>query len=102
MAIYVDDLAHWGWVLRGHKVANCHMFTDARDLEELHQFAERIGMKRTWFQPHRIAPHYDLTPRRRALALALGAISVNRREARRIWRTRQELVNTLAMPTEAA
>lgn len=91
MAVYVDQLAPWGWVLRGRKVLSCHMFTDSADLEELHAVALRIGMKRAWFQSHRIAPHYDLTPSRRMTAVELGVIEVSRREARDIWRARREL-----------
>ncbi|WP_321820834.1 MULTISPECIES: DUF4031 domain-containing protein [unclassified Burkholderia] len=93
MSIYVDELESWGWVLRGRKVQSCHMFTNSLDLEELHIFAERVGMKRTWFQEHRIAPHYDLTPSRRELAIRLGAISVDRRTASRIWRERRDAVS---------
>ena len=66
------------------------MFTDSPDIEELHQFAERIGMKRAWFQPHRVAPHYDLTPRRRAQALLAGAVEVSRREAHDLWAARRQ------------
>lgn len=91
MAVYVDQLAPWGWVLRGHRVLSCHMFSDSVDLEELHSVALRIGMKREWFQPHRIAPHYDLTPSRRLTAVQLGVIEVSRRRARDIWRARREL-----------
>lgn len=101
MTIYVDTLENWGWKLRGHTVASCHMFTDSADLEELHVFAEKLGMKRTWFQPHRVAPHYDLTKRRRDAALALGAVSVVRRDASRIWRERRELVALMGMDTQA-
>lgn len=71
------------------------MFTDSADLDELHVLAERVGMKRDWFQPHHIAPHYDLTKSRRDAALVLGAISVSRREASRIWRERREKVGQL-------
>lgn len=92
MTIYVDSLVSWGWKLRGHTVQSCHMFTDSADLEELHAFAEKIGMKRKWFQPHRIAPHYDLTKSRRDAALVLGAVAVERHAASRIWRERRELV----------
>jgi hypothetical protein len=89
VTVYVDDLVHWGWRLRGHEVASCHMFCDAVDLEELHAFAERIGLKRAWFQPHRLAPHYDLTPSRRADAIAHGAVAVDRYAAVEIWRGRR-------------
>lgn len=36
--------AHWRWE------TVCHMWTDG-DLEELHEFAESLGLKRAWFQP---------------------------------------------------
>jgi len=50
------------------------MFADS--LEELHEFANKIGMKKTWFQDRKL-PHYDLTVKRRQLALSLGAIEVD-------------------------
>ena len=95
MAVFVDNLEEWGWKLRGRKTASCHLFTDSVDLEELHAFAESIGMRREWFQSHRVAPHYDVTPSRRALAVSLGASEVGRREASAIWRARREAVATL-------
>jgi Protein of unknown function (DUF4031) len=78
--------------MRGKTVRSCHMFTDSADLEELHAFAEQIGMRRSWFQPHPVAPHYDLTDNRRAFALRLGALEVGRREASAIWRERREAI----------
>jgi hypothetical protein len=89
VTIYVDPLRHWGWILRGHRVKSCHLFTDALDLAELHAFAEQIGMKRAWFQHPPVAPHYDLTERRRIHALTLGAVEVGRREAGAIWQVRR-------------
>jgi hypothetical protein len=66
----------------------CHMACDG-DLEELHQFAAQLGMHRRWFQDHRLVPHYDLTPDRRALAIALGAIEITSGEfVRRLQRDR--------------
>lgn len=78
MTIYVDALVRNGWKLRGHTVMNCHLFSDV-GVDELHAFAERIGMRRAWFQDQRI-PHYDLTAARRRLAIACGAVEVNRRQ----------------------
>ena len=92
MTIYVDPLNAWGWKMRGREVRSCHMFTDAADLEQLHRVAEAIGMRREWFQNHRVAPHYDLTPGRRERAVALGAVEVNHRTASRIWKARRETV----------
>lgn len=36
-----------------------HLATDG-DLDELHKFAQSIGLKREWFQDHPAHPHYDL------------------------------------------
>lgn len=49
----------------------CHMASDA-SFEELHDFAERLGIPRHRFQ----GDHYDLPPGLRARALALGAQDV--------------------------
>lgn len=97
MTIYVDGLEDWGWIIRGRRVESCHMFTNDASLEELHAFAVRIGMKRAWFQPHKVAPHYDLTKPRRDLAVSLGAIQVGRHDASRIWRERRKLVSADSM-----
>lgn len=100
MTVFVDGLESWGWVLRGRKVQSCHMFTDSADLTELHRVAGLIGMKRAWFQEHRVAPHYDLTPSRREAAIAAGAVSVGRREACSIFRARRSAVLQPAAPAE--
>lgn len=85
MTVYVDPLMNHGWKLRGHRQKNCHMFSDNKDLTELHDMAYNIGMKRSWFQDKRV-PHYDLTPKRREKALQLGAVELSRKEAVKIWR----------------
>lgn len=92
MAVYVDQLAEWGWIIRGRKTSSCHMFTDEEDLTSLHDVAQRIGMKRSWFQDKKAAPHYDLTPSRRAEAIKAGAIEVGRAQSVAIWRARRELM----------
>ena len=48
-------------------------------LEELHQFAESLGLRREWFQEKSI-PHYDLTGKAYDLALERGATLVSSRE----------------------
>ncbi|MBR0825157.1 DUF4031 domain-containing protein [Bradyrhizobium manausense] len=92
MAVYVDELESWGWKMRGREVQSCHMFTDQIDLAELHAMAAAIGMKRSWFQEKRTAPHYDLTASRRAAAVALGAVELGRRDSANIWKPRREAV----------
>ena len=86
MSVYVDALMRHGWVLHGRATASCHMYAD--DVDELHAMAARIGMKRAWFQEHDRLPHYDLTPSRRALAVANGAVEQTGRQLVRFMRER--------------
>jgi len=88
MAIYIDWLCRHGWRLRGRTILSCHLFPEGpatEALEELHTFARRIGLKRSWFQAAptgRMAgsvPHYDLTAGKRAQAVAAGAIELTRK-----------------------
>ena len=44
---------------------------------ELHAFAGRIGLPKRWFQPHRVADHYDIVGSKRALALRVGAVEMS-------------------------
>lgn len=46
------------------------------DLDELHAIAEKIGLKRGWFQGQSTFAHYDLTASKRALAVAAGAVEI--------------------------
>lgn len=102
MTVYVDSLEDWDWKLRGRRTRSCHMFTDTLDLAELHRMAEAIGMKRSWFQDSRAAPHYDLVPGRRAAAVALGAVELDRRASAAVWKARRVLVARAAQAAPAA
>jgi hypothetical protein len=57
----------------------CHMVSDS-SLQELHNFACRLGLCRERFQEHGRLPHYDLRPETRETALALGAEAVSSKE----------------------
>ena len=64
------------------------MYADS--LEELHEFAQKIGLKREWFQDRPRLPHYDLTVTRRRVAVRVGAIEESRRELMaRLWMQRR-------------
>jgi hypothetical protein len=54
-----------------------HLVSD-KSLEELHEFAQKLGLKRHWFQGGKRAhPHYDLTTQRKVnQAIELGAKKV--------------------------
>jgi hypothetical protein len=59
-----------------------HLVADS--LEELHDFATYIGLRRDWFQNHSRHPHYDLWGSRLKSALNRGAVVVNSKEIVRI------------------
>lgn len=81
MAVYVDEIRDYRnrADLRPHlRKLWCHMFADSPD--ELHAMAERIGLRREWFQDQKPNPemhHYDVQPAKRAQALRLGAVEVD-------------------------
>jgi hypothetical protein len=77
--IYVDDLTAYPLEMvqegaRRWGVVWCHMWCDPGNEDHLHRIANRIGMKRNWFQNKPGFPHYDLLPGKRLLALKLGVI----------------------------
>jgi hypothetical protein len=70
VAILVDQ-ARWPW--RGRRWA--HLVSDV-SYDELHDFADRLGIPRRAFQ----GDHYDVPTEIRARAIALGAEAVESRE----------------------
>ena len=74
MTVYIDQPIH-PW--RGKKW--CHLTADS--LDELHEFAAKIGLKRSWFQQHKLMPHYDVVEAKRPIAIELGAVSLTTAEA---------------------
>jgi Protein of unknown function (DUF4031) len=82
VSVYVDDgfvEGDWGfWTGGGHMQAD--------KLGELHAMADRLGLKRSWFQCKPGKPwhdHYDLTRDKRDQAIQLGTVSLTWREAAR-------------------
>ena len=76
--IYVGDICpcipNHNWRYR----ESCHLFCGG-DLDELHVFAAKLGLRREWFQDKASMPHYDLTRAKRRQAIRLGAIPAGRR-----------------------
>lgn len=88
MTVYVDEVHVCPTRIRCFEAGSAHLTADS--LEELHAFAERLGLRRAWFQSARV-PHYDLTTRRHASALKAGAVFIPAREqARKRIATREE------------
>lgn len=79
MAVYVGQLFNcapyktgaWKW-----KEA-CHLLADS--VEELHEMADTIRLKRSWFQ-RKSVPHYDLTQGMRRKAIKAGAVELSMRQ----------------------
>lgn len=86
MAVYVDELRDYHDLMgRGLPGLWCHMVTDG-SLDELHEFAMRLGIHPRRFQNHPRHPHYDLMASSRALAVALGAVEVSTAQLARMYR----------------
>ncbi len=71
MSVYVDDAVH---LWRGRRWA--HLLADT--LEELHRFADALGLPRRAFQDKSSGAHYDIDAALRERALALGAVAISR------------------------
>ena len=71
MAVYVDSEG-----IRWRGKEWCHLVADS--IEELHDFAARLGLQRRWFQSKGRYPHYDVTMMVRSRALLMGAVDADR------------------------
>lgn len=72
MTVYVDQP-----VYKLGRMKMCHMLADSVD--ELHDMADNIGLKREWFQNH-TTPHYDICKEKRQRAIQLGAEVADRKK----------------------
>lgn len=50
----------------------------ADTVDELHEFASQLGLKKEWFQRKTLYPHYDVTVSIRERALKLGAVAADK------------------------
>ncbi len=75
MTVYVDDAVTF-W--RGHRWA--HLMADT--LDELHDFAQHLGLRRDKFQDKTSGAHYDITAALRDEAVAAGAVAISRHDDR--------------------
>lgn len=76
--VFVDALTDCVMTPRWRFDQACHLFCDPGELDTLHTFARRLGLRREWFQNRPGLPHYDLNASRRAEAVASGAVEVDR------------------------
>jgi len=83
MPVYVDNAQ-----LAYGRMKMCHMIADST--EELIAMADRIGVARKWLQKAGTAhEHFDIALSKRALAVAAGAIEIDRMELARRLRARR-------------
>ncbi len=87
MSVYVDPLLSHGGSATFRWKESCHMYADT--LDELHEMAARIGMRRSWFQNKPSLPHYDLTINRRIMAIKAGAVEHTSMQLRDFIRARR-------------
>lgn len=112
MSVYVDDARIPARIGRLNSRWS-HLFADS--VEELHAFAARLGLQRSWFQDPIVCGkpkarpgsraaenwHYDVTENKRRQAIALGAVSVTWREAAELI-TARYAARTSPAPTSLA
>lgn len=84
--VYIDDakIPYRGMLM-------CHMFADS--IEELHKMADKIGLRRSWFQRGSRLEHYDVCLSKRALAVRHGAILVDTKWVKERIRQEVERIN---------
>ena len=90
MTVYVDDWQQQARVGRLSAKWSHLRVGPFDDIEELHEFAARLGLQRRWFQgkswPRQ---HYDVTETKRQAAIAAGAVAISWKETgRQIVRAR--------------
>ncbi len=82
MTVYVDDAFIQATVPNGrarHASRWCHLTATSK--EELHAFAARLGLRRSYFQSASTRLwHYDITKSKRAQAIRLGAVPITGRQ----------------------
>ena len=79
MAILIDSFQNGARGPVRYWYRRCGHLVSDTSLDELHEFASTLGLRREWFQSGSI-PHYDLTGNVYELAIASGASLVSSRE----------------------
>jgi Protein of unknown function (DUF4031) len=88
MSVYVDD---WRQLATVRNMTSRWSHLTADSVDELHQFAQMLGIPRRAFQSKPGKPafdHYDVPDELREKAIELGAVSLTWREAAKLRRKR--------------
>lgn len=70
MTVYVDDMR-----ARYRRYIMCHMIADTD--QELRAMADKLGLNQNWHQ----GDHFDITLKKRMLAIRYGAVGITWRQA---------------------
>lgn len=106
MTVYVDEIRDWTLLAKARGLRHshwCHLTADTE--EELHAFAKRLGLRRSWYQrkgPNDYRWHYDVTPPKRAHAVRLGAQEIDRPQLVQIMNQRRQAAGLTVFTDEAA
>lgn len=96
MTVYVDDIKDYTLIAKARRLRHthwCHLTGDTE--KELHAFAKRLGLRRSWFQkkgPDDYRWHYDITPPKRAQAVRMGAVEIDRHDVVALMDSRRAAV----------
>lgn len=88
MSVYVDQPRRAKRSARWHFPWACHLVADS--LDELIEFAPRIGLDLAWMQSEKL-PHFDVTKSGREQAINLGAIPVGMTKIKELIRRYRRL-----------
>lgn len=93
MTVYVDEIRDWTIIAKARRLRHthwCHLTADTEP--ELHEFAAKLGLRRAWFQKKSDRDyrwHYDVTPPKRAQAVRLGAVEIDRHQVVKLMDARR-------------
>ena len=76
--VYVDPIRPCLKTKRWPYTKGAHLVADT--VEQLHDFAGRLGLQRSWFQDRPGLPHYDVTEGMRWQAIRKGAIEITQKQ----------------------
>jgi len=91
MSIYVDEMQVCIQSAKWPYTRACHLVADS--VEELKEFATRLGLHPSWFQNKPELPHFDLTTRMRQKAVRMGAVELNRKKFLKLTRKYRDAYN---------
>jgi len=86
VAVYVDSVRSYPHAGLRH-TEFCHLLADTR--EELHAFADQLGIPRVYFQEHPWRWHHDLPAVLRPRAVELGAVEIDMHGVGALLKTRR-------------